>query len=133
MKFSLDDLDPKESQFQLSAFKDITFTLKPFSLRAQIFLKQRFGEEAIQGMFTHQKMPELSEVIFFLLKDKSVITTLEDLQESILTQKDRVAVMTALFETIGLSQPVLEKLTATEDAVGNEQSPSQPIGALSST
>lgn len=126
MKLDLNDLQPAEAPFSLSNGK--TYTLKKFTLATQIWLQRKFGQENIQGIFTELKIPEISEIVFYLLKDKQDFKTVEDLQENIVTQKDRVELIQALLTTIGLSQPVLEKLNESE-----AQSPSQPIGAQATT
>ena len=132
MKLTLDDLCPLEADFELSTHPGTKFTLKRFSLRAQLWMQNEFGAENIEGIFKNQRLPELSKVAFFLLKDKTVIKTLEDLQESVVTNKDRIALMAALLRTIGVSQPVMEAI-AKEVGAGNAESLNRLIGALSST
>jgi len=132
MKLNLSDLKPEEATFTLSEFPDKTFTLKKFSLNAQLWMNERFGQEQVKGIFENRRLAEISEVVFFLLKDKSVITSLEALREAIVTNQDRVAMMGALLKTIGISQPVMDKLKKDVET-GNAESLNQLIGAQSST
>jgi hypothetical protein len=129
---NLDDLKPAEATFVLSEFPGKTFTLKKFSLAARIWVNQRFGKDNIPKIFERQSLSEISEIVFYLLKDKATIPTLEDFQENIVTQKDNVAVMQALLTTIGISEPVIENLKKSIDQ-GNAPSLSQPTGAQSTT
>lgn len=132
MKLNLNDLKPEEAVFELSEFAGQKFTLKKFSLNAQLWMNERFGVEQVKGIFENRRLAEISEVVFFLLKDKSVITSLEQLREAIVTNQDRVAMMGALLKTIGISQPVMDKLKEDVEK-GNAESLNQLIGAQSST
>jgi hypothetical protein len=135
MKLSLEDLKPQESKLELSEKPGKTYVLKKFSLAVQIWVKQHFGEEKIKYAFENKSLPEISEIAHYLLKDKTDFPSLESFQEAIVTQQDRVAVLSSVMETVGLSQPVLEKLAKEEEAQepGNETSPDPLIGAHSST
>ena len=92
MKLDLNDLKPEEATFTLSSHEGVTFTLKKFSLRAQLWMNERFGQYAIKGIFENQRLGEISELVFFLLKDKTVIKSVEELQESIVTTQDKVTI-----------------------------------------
>lgn len=132
MKLDLNDLQPQEATFELSEHKGVTFTLKKFSLSARIWMNNRFKQEEIKKFFSDQSMEEISEVVFYLLKDKSILKTLEDLRDAVTTKKDMANIFQALLTTIGLSEPVMEKLAKDAD-LGNAPSPSQPTGAQSTT
>jgi len=132
MKLDLTDLKPTEATFVLSKFPEKPMTLKPFSLNAQIWVTERFGVPAIEGIFKDQRIGDISEIVFFLLKDKSPTPTLESFRESILTKQDKLAMMNALLETIGISQPVMAELTKAASS-GNAESLNQLIGASTTT
>lgn len=132
MKLNLSDLKPEEATFTLDDFPDKTFTLKKFSLNAQLWMNERFGVDQVKGIFENRRLGEISELVFFLLKDKSVITSLEAFREAITSNRDRVAMMGALLKTIGISQPVMDKLKEGVET-GNAESLNQLIGAQSST
>lgn len=132
MKLDLNDLKPEESTFELSGFPGKVLTLKKFSLNAQIWCHEKFGKDAIKGIFENQRLPEISELVFYLLKEKEVVSSLDVLREAVYTAKDREALLMSLLKTIGISQPVIQKL-ANESAQGNEQSLSLPTGAQSTT
>lgn len=127
-KLDLEDLQPQEATFELSEYPGKAFVLRKFSLAGHVWMKKRFSKEELQSIFQTRSLPEISEFIYFLLKDKSAFPTLESLQEAIVTQKDRVAIITALLATIGLSQPVIKKISDASKAeesssVGNGQAP----------
>lgn len=132
MKLDLNDLKPEEATFELTGKPGVKITLKKFSLAAQIWVRERFGADSdLKGIFENQKIPEISEIAFYLIKDKSLFKNIEDFQEAVLVQKDRIELLTAMLATIGISQPIIEHLSK-ESAEGNEQSLSQPTGAQSS-
>lgn len=110
MALKLEDLQPREATFSLSEHPDKPFVLKKLSLATQVWLRDRFGADKIKGIFENQSLPEISEIAFHLLKDKTVTPTLESLQEAVVTQADRIALIKALLQTVGISQPVLDKL-----------------------
>ena len=130
MKLDLHDLQPKEAQFNLG---ETALTLRKFTLASQIWTQQRFGTENIQGIFSNLRLGEISEIAYYLLKDKKPFPTLESFQEAVVTQRDKMNLIQALLDTVGISQPVIERLNQ-ENPTGNEQSPSQSLtGAKSST
>lgn len=124
-KFDLNDLKPVESTFKLSNGKE--YTLKKFSLAAQIWMHQRFGAEKVQQIFEKVSIPEICETVHFLMKDKSDFPTFLDLAEAITTQADRLAIVQAIIETIGISQPMIDKITA-EEKKSSVAPEAQPIG-----
>lgn len=132
MKLDLNDLRPAESSLTLSEKPGKTYTLKKISLATQIWIRNRFGTEKIQGIFENQSLPEISEIAHHLIKDKTDFPTVESLQEAIVTQQDRINLLTAMMQTVGISQPILAKLTEAQ-AEGNALSPSPPTGANSTT
>lgn len=106
----LHDLKPRTAQFELSEFPNKKLNLEKFSLLVQIWADERFGKDAIKDIFENSKIRYVSEFVYFLLKEKEEFPTLESFQAQIATQQDRINIMKALFETIGISQPVLDKM-----------------------
>lgn len=132
-KLDLNDLKPAEATLALSEYPARIFTLKKFSLNAQIWVNERFGDpQAIQGIFKNLRIGEISEIVYFLLKEKDAFKSLDEFREAIVSPKDKVEMVNALLRTIGISQPIVDKLKKEADA-GNEQSPSQLTGAPSTT
>ncbi len=132
MKLDLTDLKPQTAKFTLSEHPDVVFELKKFDLNARIWLHNKFKQDEIKAFFANQSMPEISEVVFYLLKNKELIPTLYDLRASVVTQTDIAAIFQALLTTIGISEPVVDKLMK-EAHAGNAQSLNQLIGAESMT
>lgn len=132
MKLSIKDLKPKEATFKLDSYPGVTFTLKKFSLNAQLWMSEQFGDENVQGIFEQQKLKEISHLAFFLLKDKSVLPTLEAFREAVTSHEDRAGMLMALLETIGISQPIIDELA--KELEGNADAPAElPTGAKSTT
>lgn len=120
MELNLNDLEPQEAEFELSTMPGVKHRLKIISLRVQIWLDERYGVGKIKDIFENQNMKEISEICFYLLKDKSPfkgengIPCEEALQEAI-TLKDKTVVFMALLTSIGLSQPVIDKFAKDYD------------------
>jgi len=127
-KFRIEDLKPTESSFELEAFPGRKFTLKKFSLATQIWANQRFGEERIKLVFKNMLMGDIAEIVHHLMKEPM---PLMELLENICTQVDRISVAKALMETIGMSQPVIDKLA--QDEAADEGNAAAPTGANIST
>jgi hypothetical protein len=134
MKLDLSDLKPQEAEFKLSEKPEKTYRLKKFTLATRIWINERFGKDKIKTLFENQSMPEVSEVVYFMLKDKSDFPTLNDFQEAVVTQADFISLFESLLTSVGLSEPIIEKIAQSEaQESGNAPSPNQPIGAKSST
>lgn len=132
-KLTLNDLKPEEATFTLDAFPDTQFTLKRFSLAAQIWCRDKFGAEKMKRIFETQSLPEISEIVFYLLKDSAL--SYEEFLEGICSYQDKVRLITALLATVGISQPVMERIK--KEATENPQTPSpsktKRTGAKSTT
>lgn len=132
-KLTLEDLLPEEAALELSGKK---FTLNRMTLRGQVWLKNKFkseddptAEKTMTRIFSDQAMEEISEIAFFLIKEKDQVKSVGDFQDLVVTQADRKKLIQALLTTLGISQPIIDKLAKQENAPGNEQ----PIGGHTST
>lgn len=135
-KLTLSDIKPQEFTFKLSSFPDATFTLKKFSLAEQIWAEEKFGENGVTLMLKEQKMFKIAELAHHLLKDKTLFPTFMDFAGGVVTIEDKIEVVRGLLATIGMSQPVIEKIAQQEvDKLPKTQAPaeSQPTGATSLT
>lgn len=115
MKLDLHDLKPQEATFTLSEKPGKTYTLVKMSLRVQIWVNERFGKERVTNILGNASIPELSEIVYFMVKDKTDFPTLESFQECIVTQGDRESMLAAMITSVGISQPVLEKMSKDYD------------------
>lgn len=115
MKLTLDDLQPTESTFSLSHLPGKVFTLKKFSLASRIWAKQRFGD-GLKDIFQDKKIAEICELAFFLMKDKTGFADFNAFAESVVTVADQIEIMRAMLATVGISQPVIEKLVNEAEA-----------------
>lgn len=132
MKLDIQDLQPEEAVFEVSGKPGKLYTLNKLTLRGRIWLNKRFTQEQIKSMFETQNIGDVSEIAYYLLKDKSDFPTLEEFQDSFVTQKDFVALMKSLLATIGISEPVMQELSKEYDS-GNVPSPVAPTGDSSTT
>ncbi len=131
---SMDDLVPKEADLVLSSHPGKTFTLKKITLFEQLYIRRKYGEEMLGQIFTDLRVGEISEIAYYLLKDKADFPSIDDFQTAIVTSKDRVNLIAAMFETVGVSQPIIDKLNEEEKAALKKkaQAPKKPIGEKSS-
>jgi hypothetical protein len=137
MKLELSDLKPIDAKLVLSEKPGLVFTLGKITLRVRIWLKDRFEKDALAHIFSDQSLAELSEIAYYLLKEKTEFPTLESFQDAIVTQEDIQNLMKAVFETVGISEPLIDKIAAETlkeaQAQGNAESLSPPTGALPTT
>lgn len=117
----LEDLVPVEAEFKLSGF-DQTLTLSKWSLRVRAWAFEKYGAENLQKFFENKDILKISEIAFFLLKDKSQIKTLEQFQDLIVTIEDQVNLLKAVIKTIGVGEPQIDQLQKLE-AEANQKNP----------
>jgi hypothetical protein len=140
------DLVPKESTLKLERVP-AELKLRHWSLLVKEWAKKRFGgPENVQVIFAEQRIVEIAELCFFMLKDQSKIhfqdasgtPSFDNFLDSIASVKDQIAIQKALLATIGIGEPEFEQIEktipkgATESADPKPQSPKK-IGAKSST
>lgn len=107
---TLRDLKPKEASFTLEAFPEQKFTLKKFSLLAQLWCKETFGDDRLKEIFKDQYLPDLAKIAYYLLKEKEKFPTYESLIEEVCTHQDKVGLINAILATIGFSAPVVKAM-----------------------
>lgn len=127
MQLDLNDLCPEEATFSLSEKPGKTYTMKKFSLREQIWVRNRFGSpEVVKKIFETQDLGGIAEIAHHLIKDKTDFPEFLDFAECIVKQVDKVAVQKALLTTIGISQPVLDELYKKEEEKKKEEQKEPP-------
>lgn len=132
MALDLNDLKPKEAELELSERPGKKYILKKVSLATQIWMENTFGKERIEKMWKNTDLGDISNLGYYLLKDKSDFASLNDFQEAIVTQADRMALVSAILTNVGISQPILDDLNR-GDAPKKDESPVPPTGANSTT
>lgn len=144
LPIDLMDLVPQDSPFKLSTRPEETFTLCRWSLRVRSWAVKQYGAEGLQTIFNEQRIQEISEMAWFMLKEKDKfpptkeLTPFECFQESITTVADQLAVIKALLAAVGIGEPEIDKI---QKAIGegkidpNALSPKlkKKTGAKSST
>ncbi len=142
LKLNLEDLEPATASFKLSTFPEHTFKLKPYTLRVQLWAQKTFKKDILQDAVFKQDIELLTELAFYILsdEDKKILPTTEAMQDAVVSFKDRSALINAILETMGFSQPVVEKLTdqlnkqlEAQKNAGKSQDPSLSTGESSTT
>lgn len=113
VKLALEDLKPAESTFSLYEKSGKVYTLKKFTLADQIWAKRTFGDR-LGEIFEKVDLPGIAELAHHLLKDKTDFPDFLTFAENIVTQEDKIGLIKALLTTIGVSQPVIQKLEEAE-------------------
>jgi hypothetical protein len=156
-KLELTDLFPETGMFTLRATGDHVHKLRPVSLADHAWLEQNLGgKEAVEKAFSTQDLHALSRLVFHLLEDKTPFAAEEveewsedgellgtkkvggaaKLRAFIRGTSEQIAVLHALLTTIGISQPILEKLEKEidqADAAEKKRVAQNLIGKKSST
>jgi hypothetical protein len=106
----LNDLVPKETSFQLSGFPDKTLTLCRWSLRVRAWAFDHYGPKDLQEIFEKQKMIQISQIAYFMLKEKDLVKSVEELQDAVITIQDQINLTKALLSSVGIGEPEIEKI-----------------------
>ena len=69
LPLNLIDLVPKETTFALSTVPGKAFTLCRWSLRVRAWAVEKYTTEALQLIFERQKIDEIADIVWFMLKD----------------------------------------------------------------
>lgn len=149
----LEDLIPEKATFTLKATGDRVHTLRELDLGDQVWLKGRFGEKEIERIFNKRMMPEICVIVMRLLEDRTgfepervmekdfetgeekevFLTGPEKLQRCIAGLPEQQTIFLALLKTIGISQPVLDKLIEEEEKKSHQGLVPQYAGEKSTT
>jgi len=136
---NLMDLVPKETTFILSTHPDKSFTLCRWSLRVRAWATAKYTPEGLKEIFEKQKIEEIADLAFFMLKDKEIFKTKDEFLDAISTIQDQINVIMALLGAVGIGEPEVKKIIKAVDAGAKtvddilKKSPKRKIGAKSST
>jgi hypothetical protein len=109
----MEDLCPEEGTFELGAFPGEKLVLGVFSMRVRKWAKARFGSiEAIQKIIEAKDMVGLSEICYFMLKDKSRFKTEDEFLEAIRSPADQLAIYDAFASAVGIAEPLKKRIDA---------------------
>ncbi len=136
---TLDDLNPQDTTLFLSTMPGIPIILERWSLYIRSWAMKRFTAQGLELILREQRVEEISELAFFMMKDKSIFKTHDDFMRAVVTIQDQLAVVTAMLGTIGIGEPKLEEIRTAmkkkeaESTAPKPLAPSQKkIGAKSS-
>lgn len=111
-KLDLSDLSPAPAEFKLSGYPDHTFRLGAFTLRVELWVKKTLGKETLHRAIATQDLELILPIGWHVLdqESKKLFSDMDAFAEAIVTFQDRGNFSSAVMETFGLSQPVLEKI-----------------------
>lgn len=111
MAFTLEELVPQEASFKLSSTGETEHKLKKFTLRDEAWLETAFGKGTkLHDVLVDRSPLKIAQIAYHQLLDKKAFTNYDAFLEAISTGKDKDALVTAVLDTLGFSQPVLSKL-----------------------
>lgn len=138
-----EDLIPQKAEFTLR-ITGKTYTILPLTAADEIWLQQKYGS-GLEKILKEIRIQEISEIVFRQLEDKSdfIKRTVKivnevgdevskdlggvDLFRSIISGVDeKLAIYQALLQTIGISRPVIDKLTSEDSEKKSLQTTGQP-------
>lgn len=146
MPINIMDLKPVDAKFRLSTVEK-ELTIGRWSLRVRNWAIERFGHEEIKKIFEQQKISEIAEIAFFMLREKDLFPDSEEMSghdkflDAIVSPQDTLNVIKAVIGAVGIGEPELKKIgEALGDipkakGVKTEQvpNPKKKTGAKSST
>jgi hypothetical protein len=111
-KFPLDlsALAPQEATFTLSGLPDKTLTLCKWTLRVRAWAFEKYGAKELQKIFAEHRILPLSEIAFFMLKEKDAFKSFDDFQDAVSTTQDYLAITKAILKSVGIGEPEIEKI-----------------------
>ena len=122
---NIQDIIPVDTEMTLSEFPGVTFNLKKYTLRDQIWGAKRWNQTEMAEAMSTQNLVVLAAVAWHQLKEKEHFDNNEEaFLEAIVTQTDKFELVTKTLACVGLSMPILKHLEELEkSAEGNAQSP----------
>lgn len=131
------DMKPKESKLKLKSLKN-DLTLRPVSLADEAWLDEQYGSKEITKIFNEVNIKEISKIVFRLLDNESkkifkkqIVEMIDENGDSsevelggvelfrsmIIGWDEKVALLNALLENIGLSRPAEKEIDVKKKAV----------------
>lgn len=107
---NLADLVPTEAVFYLSDNPEKPITLCRWSLRVRSWATAKYTPEGLKEIFEKQKIEEIADMAFFMLKDKTQFPNKEAFLDAIVTITDQINIIKALLKTVGIGEPEVEKI-----------------------
>lgn len=129
MKLKFDDLVPQSATFKLSTLEK-PIVLKPWSLKVRFWALGKYGHERLQTILQTQSLFELCEITYFMMADesKALFKDFDEYTEKVVSTADILALVTALLNTIGISEPMIDEIRKElhEREAPKPQAPAKP-------
>lgn len=124
LPLNLFDLEPRESTFTMPSVPDKTFTLSPWSLRVRAWAFDKFGAQNLDVIFKEQRISEIADIAYFMLKDKDVFPTKDSFLDAVRSLRDQLNLITALLGAIGIGEPEMKQI---KDSIAANMKPEVPV------
>ena len=111
MPLNLMDLVPKETDFELSTMPGVKITLCRWSLRVRAWAIEKFTAQGLAEIFEKQKISEIADVAFFMLKNKEQFKTKDEFLDAISSMQDQLNLILAVLGAVGIGEPEVKKIT----------------------
>lgn len=110
-ELTIDDICPKEATLLLEALPRQPLTLGKFTLKDRIWVNQEWPGGGIEKVFSEVQVEPLARITWRLLKNKDIFEDdFDKFCEAVVSQKDLYNMIKAVTTTIGISEPLIEKL-----------------------
>ena len=138
MPLNLVDLVPKQTEFELSTNPGKKFTLCRWSLRIRAWAIEKYSAAGLQEIFEQQKINEIADMAYFMLKEKEFFKTKDDFLDAVSSVQDQINIIMALLGAVGIGEPEMQKIASALPEKGGPpdplaKSPKPKTGARSST
>lgn len=110
INLSLEDICPAETNFHLDNFPNHVFTLSKWNLKVRSWAMKKYGPAELAQIFEKQKIEQIVDIAFFMLKDKSLLTNLDVFMENVCSPKDHLSIIVALLGAVGIGEAKLEEI-----------------------
>lgn len=127
MPLNLADLVPKETTFSLSTQPNKIYTLCRWSLRVRAWAIEKYGHNGLKEIFEQQKIDEIADMAFFMLKEKDAFKTKDDFLDAISSVRDQVEIIKALLGAVGIGEPELKEIETVVQQNTSKDSPPNPL------
>lgn len=134
-----EDIVPQAAPFKLRTLPEVALTLRPFDLDDEFWLKENYAD--IQAVFEKVDMKAITQIVWhqldtdsrkwFAQKEIEVVNDegqstvhkvggLKAFRAYIQGNEDKITLMKALLQTLGISRPMLEKMEAEAEKKSQE-------------
>lgn len=128
MPLNIEDLVPKETTFTLGRGDTArSLILAPWSLRVRSWAQKKYGPAELKNIFEKQKIEEIAEIAFFMLKEPKPFETLDAFMDAVQSPRDQLNLIKGLLGAVGIGEPEMEKITKAVEDEGAKETPAEKL------